>query len=267
MLCCRRSVLLALVAVIALGKRRSSAQVLFDTAPPLPKPDMFESGDLLWPKKPGAFVPYSQRAEFDIQRDREIWEREKSEFLDRVAREKTYLSAQQIDALRALDYREFLARYHGDQQPGIPGVYSSGGGIYVGHVGIIDVASSGAIFVVEALWGRGVIRHSYDEWLANRPNEVIWLGRVKGRSNDERASIVEEAKKYINRPYDFWNFDLNDDHGFYCSKLVWLSVFRSLSFAIDGNSNPERAFWFSPKQLLYLPAIDRIHDPGPYAVR
>ena len=114
--------------------------------------------------------------------------------------------------------------------------------------------------------GRGVIP-LVRRWLANRPNEVIWLGRVKGRSNDERASIVEEAKKYINRPYDFWNFDLNDDHGFYCSKLVWLSVFRSLSFAIDGNSNPERAFWFSPKQLLYLPAIDRIHDPGPYAVR
>ncbi len=59
-------------------------------------------------------------------------------------------------------------------------------------------------------------------------------------------------------PYDFWNFDLDDDRAFYCSKLAWMAIFRSLKFAVDGNVNPRRSFLFSPKQLLYAPTIVRI---------
>lgn len=244
----------------------SSARVLFDSSPPLPSPETFESGDLVWPKKPGAFVPYSQRPDAPVEQDREIWEREKRTFLDRVAREETYLSPDQIAALRALDYREFLARYHGDQAPGVPGLYSSGGGMYVGHVGIVDITSNGEISIIEALWARGVMRSPYKDWLANRSGEVVWLGRLREKSAADRAKISAEAAKYLQRPYDFWNFDLNDDKVFYCSKLVWLAIFRSLSFAVDGNPNPRRGFWFSPKRLLYLPGMARLHDPGPYAI-
>jgi len=76
--------------------------------------------------------------------------------------------------------------------------------------------------------------------------------------------MAKEASKYIGRPYDFWNFDLNSDIGFYCSKLVWLATYRSLKFAIDGNANSHRIFWFSPKQLLYTRRVIILLDQGSY---
>lgn len=262
----RRSVMFGLAAS-SLKISGASGQVLFDSGPPLPRPEIFESGDLIWPKKPGVFVPYSQQSGIEVDQDRLIWEREKQEFLSRARLQPSIFPPEQLAALEQLEYREFLARYQADQLPNTPGVYSTGGGLYVGHVGIIDITPSRSIFVIEALWGKGVVRHSYDDWLASRLGEVVWLGRLKGRPSDERARIVPVASKMIGRPYDFWNFDLNDDKSFYCSKLIWQAIFRGLGFAVDGNNDPKRSFWFSPKQLLYLPAINRIHDPGPYAIR
>jgi uncharacterized protein YycO len=95
---------------------------------------------------------------------------------------------------------------------------------------------------------------------------MVWLGRVKKISSSYRAKIAIEAKKYIGRPYDFWNFDLNDERGFYCSKLAWMCMFRALGLVIDGNPDPKRFFWFSPKQLLYVNRVARLFDPGPYGI-
>jgi hypothetical protein len=262
----RRDVLSCAVgAAVPISTARG--QPVFDNAPPLPRAELFEAGDLVWPKKPGTFVPYSQSADATPDADGRIWEREKAEFLARSERGASQLTNDELRELRSLDYREFVARYHGNQKPGEPGVYSGGGGLYVGHVGIIDMAASGEPFVVEALWDRGVERRSYPDWIAGRPGEAVWLGRLRDRSPNERASVAREAVKHVGRPYDFWNFDLNDDAAFYCSKLVWLAIFRSLRVPVDGNANPRRAFWFSPKQLLYSPVVARLHDPGPYASR
>jgi len=203
----------------------AGAQAIIETTPPLPRPAMFEAGDLLWPKKPGVFVPYSQQIGTGPARDRQIWEQEKQEFLDRAVRGHTSMTSEQIADLRRLDYREFVARYHGDQKPGEPGVYSSGGGLYVGHVAL------GQPVVIEALWDKGV-RSSYKDWISGRPDEIVWLGRLRNDSKSERAGICSEAVKFLGRPYDFWNFDLNDDSGFYCSKLVWLSIYRRLGSAV-----------------------------------
>ena len=240
---------------------------IIQQAPPLPNPELFNSGDLLWPKKPGSFVPYSQQSDVGPQRDAQIWQSEKQKFLSDASQGRSGLSADQLREIERLDYREFLARYEGDQKPDQPGVYSSGAGLYVGHVAIIDVGTNGDPEVIEALWGSGVVRHSYKSWLAGRPGELVWLGRLRDKSKDDRALISAEASKYVGRPYVFWNFNLNDDFGFYCSKLVWLAIYRSLGFAVDGNSNPIRGFWFSPKQLLYLPVIEKLYDPGPYAIK
>jgi hypothetical protein len=76
--------------------------------------------------------------------------------------------------------------------------------------------------------------------------------------------VSGEASKYIGRPYDFWNLDLADTSAFYCSKLVWLAIRYGLGFDIDGDSNPKRAFWFSPKQLINEPGIELIVNPEPY---
>jgi hypothetical protein len=71
----------------------TGAQAIIETTP-LPHPDMFEAGDLLWPKRPGVFVPYSQQIGTGPARDRQIWEQEKQEFLDRAVRGHTSLTSE-----------------------------------------------------------------------------------------------------------------------------------------------------------------------------
>jgi len=85
--------------------------------------------------------------------------------------------------------------------------------------------------VIEALWGRGVIRHTYADWVAERAGEMVWLRRLAKLSPAQRAKIPVEAKKHLGKPYDFWNFHLNDESGFYCTKLTWMAAFRSLTSA------------------------------------
>ena len=233
---------------------------------PRPDPALFQSGDFVWPKVPGAFVPYDAGSARSAAEDQARWEAERKRYIDalRARPDLDSTDRERIKVLSQMTYRDFLAVYEGNQTLGVPGAYS-GSGFYVGHVGILDIDSNGKAWVIEAVLGAGVRRVVYDEWLNARPKQMVWLGRLRQLSPQARASIVPEATKYIGKPYDFWNFDLNDDSGFYCSKLVWLATFRSLHFAVDGVDRPKRVLWFSPKQLLYCKTVDRLHDPGPYA--
>jgi hypothetical protein len=265
MLYTRRS-FLRVLSSIALGI--SSVVASQDRSPrelPRPDPGTFETGDFVWPKKPGAFVPYNSGSTNTPAQDRIEWLRERDAYIARNGGSTDPLLQQRIATLRELDYREFLAVYAGAQELGVPGAYS-GGSVYVGHVGIVEVDSNRTAWVIEALGTRGTIRQTYADWITARSDQVVWHGRLRQLGAEPRAKVAAEAKKYLGRPYDFWNFDLNDDAGFYCSKLAWLSIYRSLGFAVDGNNNPKRLLWFSPKQFLYLPTIDRLHDPGPYAL-
>jgi hypothetical protein len=232
---------------------------------PLPNKETFESGDLVWPKKPGTYVPYRNDVYASPEEEQRRWQVEKQAFIKNIRANPTYFSEADIAELENMTFPEFYSRYAGDQKPGVPGTYSTGAGIYVGHVGIVEVDRNKTPWIVEALMTRGVVRTTYDDWIKSRPGEIVWHGRVRDLSPEERGKILAEAKKYLSKPYYFWNFDLNDDSEFYCSKLVWLAIWRSLGFAIDGDSNPKRKFWFSPKQLLYAKTIARLHDPGPYA--
>jgi len=243
----------------------SLAQDLSTSTSPLPDPKTFNAGDLVWPKRPGVRVPYLDTYRSDPTGEERKWISERDDFVANVSTLAPFLTASDIERLRTLSFGEFYARYFGNQNPDSPGVYASGGGIYVGHVGIIDIDPSGKPWVIEALSGRGVVEGSYQDWLKGRPNEVVWHGRVREQSETKRAQIAIEGKKYLGAPYNFWNLDLADTRGFYCSKLAWLSIRDALGFAIDGNSRSKRNFWFSPKQLLYLKPIVRLNDPGPYA--
>jgi cell wall-associated NlpC family hydrolase len=229
-----------------------------------PDPKQFQSGDFLWPKKPGVFVPYDAGPPRSPDADEEKWNEERDRFVANLATKAPYFTPAQTEKMRRLTYGEFYSRYTGASK-GKSAAYSAGGPIYVGHVGIVEIDEAGAPWVIEALWGRGVIRHSYSDWLAERPGEVVWLGRLTNLPAAQRASIPIEANKQVGKPYDFWNFDLNDNSGFYCSKLAWMAAFRSLNLAVDGNRDPRRFFWFSPKQFLYVPRMVRLIDPGPYA--
>jgi hypothetical protein len=237
---------------------------------PRPDPSLFNSGDFVWPKKPGAYVPYNSGSTNTPEQDRAQWLQDKKAYLvkhKKVASTDLILR-RRIESLQNMDYREFIAVYEGNQTPGIPGLYS-GGSFYVGHVGIIEVDQDQKAWVIEALLGKEkrVVKRSYEDWIKGRSDEVVWLGRLRDLPSEARAKVAEEATKYIDRPYDFWNFDLDDDSAFYCSKLAWLSIFRALKFPVDGNQEPNRAFWFSPKQLMHSPAIELLHNPGAYATK
>lgn len=233
---------------------------------PLPNPGLFQSGDFVFPKKPGAYVPYNSGTANSPMRDRDLWQDERDAYVKTasLAARDDPLAIQRLTALREMDYREFIAVYAGAQQPGIPGLYS-GNGVYVGHCGILQITPSKELWVIEALWEKGVVRKKYAEWLLERSGQVVWLARLRQLDADQRSKIAIEAAAQVGKPYNFWNFDLNDDSSFYCSKLAWLSVYRSLGFAMDGKTSPQRLFWFSPKQMLNLPVLERLHDPGPYA--
>ena len=232
---------------------------------PLPDPKSLQSGDFIWPKKPGAYVPYRSGVTNSAREESVVWAKQRDYFFDSVVSSKNETTIRRLSELKNMTFREFYARYAGDQVPDVRGVYSFGDGLYVGHVAILEVDENGEPWVIEALSKLGVVRQRYIEWLKLRPGINVWHGRVQEISSDDQKRLVKELSKHIGRPYDFWNFDLNDDKSFYCSKLVWLSVFRSLGIAIDGNNDPQRSFWFSPKQLLYTDKVSRLHNPGPYA--
>jgi uncharacterized protein YycO len=79
---------------------------------------------------------------------------------------------------------------------------------------------------------------------------------------------VEVAVSQLGKPYDIFNFHLDDDRGFYCSKLVWMSAWRGAKFAVDENPDPNRGNrfppWFAPKALIAAKRVTLLHNPGEY---
>src|SRR5262245_16101754 len=122
-----------------------------------------QDGDFLWPKKPNSFVPYSQ-TNVSANEDEEIWRHEKQRFLEQAEGGQTTLTSEQLEAIRAMSYREFLARYHGDQDLAGPELYAAPAGFYVGHVAIVHQVQDD-IVVVEALWGMTVMAKPLKDWL------------------------------------------------------------------------------------------------------
>lgn len=234
--------------------------------PRLPDAASLQAGDFLWPKKPGEFIPYR----FDsttqgVNADRDEWLEEKQEFLGRARASgdpEQAAAAARIDKLSYNDFRSFYLR---NQDPDAITPHSLGGVVSVGHVAIVQVARDGSPGVIEALWKRGVVQSTYAAWVAGRPGQIVWQGRLKGIAAGDGAKIASEAKRWLGKPYDFWNFDLNNTSGFYCSKLIWHSVMEALHVPVDGDPNPKRALWLSPKQELYSSKIERLVDPGYYA--
>jgi len=235
-----------------------------------PDPALFQNGDFVWPKNPADYVPYVARPE--PQRpdqealDEALWETERKEYLRSLSGQSKLdpLDEERKSLLEKMTFREFLDRYESNRQRGET-TKTQIRRLYVGHVGILEIDAEHRPWVIEAVWKVGVRRIAYSQWIEQRKDDWVWLGRLNERSAEDRDKISAEASKYLGRPYKFFDFNLNDDSGFYCSKLVWLSIYRSLNqFAVDGNENPRRVFWFSPKQLLSAKAVKHVFDPAPY---
>ena len=237
------------------------------TPPPHPNKKTFQSGDFLWPKEPGTYVPYNAGSHNSYEADRNQWERERNAFLKSVPEAtRTREEEQLARSIRGLTFREFQAGFTGTTPPNEPTPFGRGAGaVAVGHVAIVEIDPAGQIWIIEAMPTPGVSRLPYDKWVAQRADQLIWHGRLRERSPADRAKIAVEAKRFIGKPYDFWNFKLDDDKGFYCSKLAWLATYKAVQVALDGDPSTARLRWISPKQILQANTITRLHNPGDYA--
>jgi hypothetical protein len=228
-----------------------------------PRRTLFEDGDFLWPKPEGAFIPYAGTSNNRFA-DAQAWTDAKNEYV-RVLEASSNLSGvdrERLSDLKKMNYEQFRAVYADGKEPN--SISPRGGGFYVGHVAILEKEGND-FYVIEALMGRGVIRHSYDEWINDRKDQLVWLGRLDKFSAADRAKVPKVARQFVGAPYKFWNFDLNDTSGFYCSKLVWHAVVSALNTAPDGNDDAKRKLWLSPKKLLKQKSILKISSPGRYA--
>lgn len=251
-------------------------QPLSDT----PDPGTFQSGDFVWPKNKGVLVP--RRAAPQSSDGQKVWNAEREALL-RSDRATSGLSEEVAEKLRNMSYEEFKAIYfataleHTDEKNRSRKLTIPTQAVYVGHVGIIEKRANEVPHIVEATVSEGlkgaVVRHSYRDWLKSHRGKQIWHGRVRDLSVGTRHRIAQEALSQLGKPYGFFNFDLDDDTSFYCSKLVWMSIWRATSgragyqpIAVDGDSNPKRPFfgWFSPKQLINAKHIAVLHKPGEY---
>ena len=113
-----------------------------------------------------------------------------------------------------------------------------------------------------------MLRARYADWLKRFTNIQVWHGRFRDLDAAATQRIADVARRQLGKPYDFFNFDLNDDRGFYCSKLVWMSVWRAARIAADDNPDPNRGNrfppWFSPKALIGASRVTMLHSPGDY---
>jgi uncharacterized protein YycO len=232
--------------------------------PQFPAANILQTGDLIWPKKAGAIVPYTSQPGEAQNSDASQWETEKQKYLAELRKNPTPTDeeTQRYSALQTMTYKDFVEQYLRGTDAGRSAPLGTGN-FSVGHVGIVQI-QDGTPTVVEAMIGFGVRRLTYAEWTKERPGELVWLARLKNLSAEKRAAVAQVAANYIGRPYLFWNFNLGDDAGFYCSKLAWLSIFKGAGFAADDNANMHRVLWYSPKQLMRSSHLQFIVNPGNY---
>jgi hypothetical protein len=264
----------------AIGVRTAAAQQPnAQSVPDFPDMRNFRTGDLLWPKRKRTIsLPQARSAEPKQDDDRPGWEAAREQLLANP--QAAGLSPEVAERLRTMSYAEFEREYFSLSARDLPPSAAPAargalpGPISVGHVGMIQVESNGGAFLIEAIpsWRgsphKGVVRLPYAEWLGGYTNIQVWHGRLRGFDAEAGRRLIDIASRQIGKPYDFFNFNLNDDSGFYCSKLIWMCAWRGLQLAIDDDPNPNRGTrfppWFSPKALIGVRHIEILHSPGDY---
>jgi hypothetical protein len=276
----RRKFLIGLGATpLALGAGVSATSAQTPDKKPVsdfPNAATFKTGDLVWPKKKGSIVPRTRSVQAAPTEERRDWEAARQQMLADPA--AAGLSPEVAEKLKTMSYDEFERFYFSGQARPPQGTSRSAGAvgrtISVGHVGLIELDARNIPYVVEATPKRpdgtlgGVIRLRYTDWLKSYTNIQVWHGRFRDLDPAVCRRVVDVARSQLGKPYDFFNFNLNDDRSFYCSKLVWMSVWRAAQIAADDNPDPQRGKsfppWFSPKALIGSKRVAMLHSPGEY---
>jgi cell wall-associated NlpC family hydrolase len=232
----------------------TSRNQLGGAGPPIA--DLVVTGDLLFPRPRDGWVPYLQQAGRHPREGYGSEEKAWRNIQGRIAAGEGKIPDEARQQIKSMSYDEFRARYGGPANPRLFGLH-----FYTGHVAIFDSGD-----VIEALWGDigRVIRRSYSDWAAEHQDDLVWQSRLTGINENELRELCDEANRQVGAPYDFFDFELMDASGFYCSKLVWFVTRSVLGIAMDDDPNPQRYFWYSPKQLLHSPHLTAIQSPSPY---
>jgi hypothetical protein len=243
---------------------------------PHPDPSKFEAGDFIWPAKEGAFIPFLEPGGGGIEAQRQEWETQRQVFLDEARRSGDPEKLAAAERIARTSFEDFYALYYEDASPDAARRFSLSLP-EVGHCAILDIDSAGMPQVIEAMpkdnkryesiytrFPNGVVTSSYASWIAEHKDYRVWHGRLDGFAQPDRARIAEQARTYLGRDYWFWSFDLADETDFYCSKLLWISAWRTLGVSLDGDNSTARNFWVSPKRLINAKAIVRLHSPGTF---
>ena len=229
-----------------------------------PEPGALAHGDLLWPKGKNKIILYLHNDETaqdtaEVAAEKRDWEDEQRAF---CGGDHPDFPPEAKARLCSLSYEEFRADY-GSETIGLTN-YALLGVISVGHVAIVDATDHNDPWVIEALRKPGVVRGRYSDWAAKHHDDLVWHGRLGAPVAGDPEKFVDAAKNQLGRPYDFWNFDLLDTAGFYCSKLVWYAAFKAFGVALDGEANHRRGFWYSPRQITRSPHVQMLSGHGNY---
>jgi hypothetical protein len=186
------SLLGLLISSVVLSAFEAKAE---DAVPAGPSAALLEAGDLIWPKKPHAVIPYNLKPG-QSEQIAAHWRQEKETYLSQL-RAKQNLTPEERESYRLLKnmtYRRFASYYLEDVPLGEP--TQLGVNLSVGHVGIIQIIL-GTPYVVEALWDKGVRRISYSDWLQEHSGDLFWLARLKDVSAEKRALVAQKAAEEI----------------------------------------------------------------------
>lgn len=254
------------------------------SAPNVPDPSTFKTGDLIWPKKPYQRIYYDTSDVRIYNDNKKRWEEERDAYIQEVQNDPntSEQDREEADWLKKTSFGEFMKLYLGDdseewrdgewrdfafnyrkdeKESGYYG-YNSWFPIYVGHVGMIFLEDN-VPWVVEAT-PPNVRKITYAEWLKQYEDANIWHGHILNVDTQGLSKIVEEALEQVGKPYKLFNRNLNDEKKFYCSKPIWFSYYRALGDSIDDDTNPKRKLWYTPKRLMRSPHIEMIFKPGNY---
>ena len=96
------------------------------------------------------------------------------------------------------------------------------------HVGIVKIDESGNPLVVEAI---GPVREiGLDEWIKQGVAGRITIKRMKSLTEESALKVLDAAKEYYGRPYDFYFYF--DKESIYCSELVYYAFKDAMSIEL-----------------------------------
>ena len=227
-----------------------------------PDPSTLRSGDLVWPKADDQIVCYLTGDDYDA-----LWRQQRDAYVATVRADPAATQQERELALlvEGWSYAEFVTF-----PPERAAFVAAMDRPWVGHVGVVEVRD-GVPWVIDATPHRsiggiagasGVADQTWADWVGDDGHlkSHVWHGRLLRLDPVQAAKLPQTAKAQMGKPYQFFNFNLDDTAGFYCSKLVWYAAWRALGLSLDGGA-PQRRFWVSPLQLMRSSGVHLLYTP------